>query len=304
MIVAEGSARVELAIAPDQPVGEAYRSMTRAFKIAGIDTAALDARLLLCVILEIDAAVLIAQPDRPVGDKAAMVVAAASRRIAREPISRIVGYREFYGRDFQISPATLDPRPDTETLVDAILNVARSPEYAAKPLRLIDVGTGSGCLLVTLLAELPIATGVATDISQAALEIAARNASTHGVSSRMEVRIADALDGIDETFDMLVSNPPYIPSLEICTLQPEVRDFEPMDALDGGPDGLAIYRRIIGRLNIVVPVGYAFFEIGKTQAGEVSTLLRIAGRDARWPLATVTNDMAGHPRCVAQKTLR
>ena len=292
------------AISPEQSIGEAYRSMIRAFTVAGIDTAALDARLLLAHALEVDTATLISAAERPVGQEAQAVTNAARRRIAREPVSRILGWREFYGRKFEISPATLDPRPDTETLIDAALAIARSPDLLGKPLRILDVGTGSGCLLVTLLAELDVATGVATDINPAALEVAQRNALMHGVSPRMAVRIADALEGIDEPFDILVSNPPYIPTLEIGQLAPEVTCHDPASALDGGVDGLVIYRRIVAALVRVLPNGYAFFEIGSSQACNVTELLRTVGRTAGWPVPSTMKDLSGNTRCVAQKTLR
>jgi release factor glutamine methyltransferase len=253
-------------------------------------------------VLDVDAAALISTAERPVGPNAQAATIAARRRIAREPVSRIVGWREFYGRKFEISPATLDPRPDTETLIDAALAIARSPDLLGRPLRILDVGTGSGCLIVTLLAELDHAIGMATDISPAALELAQRNAAAHGVSSRMTWQIADAVEGIDEHFDMLLSNPPYIPTLEIAALAPEVRQYDPALALNGGVDGLAIYRRIVAGLVRVLPNGYAFFEVGSSQAIDVAELLRTTGRTVDWPAPSTISDLSGNVRCVAQRT--
>lgn len=288
---------------PAQSVGDAYRLMIRAFESVGIDTAALDARLLLSEFMEIEAAALISDPFRLIGDKADAVNAAARRRMAREPVSRILGWREFYGRRFEISPATLDPRPDTETLIDAALAVARSPGQSGKPLRILDVGTGSGCLLITLLAELKDATGIGTDIDPETLQVAGRNAVTHGVWPRMSLRMVDGLDGIDERFDILIANPPYIPTSEICGLEPEVSQYDPAVALDGGPDGLAHYRRLIEGLVSVVPKGYAFLEIGSNQARDVMALLQAKGAPVGWLDPTVICDLSGNTRCVAQKTL-
>ncbi len=294
----------EFCVSSGQSLGDAYRSMIRAFQAVGIDTAALDARLLLSEILAIDATVLISNPGRPILDNAEAVTRAARRRIAREPVSRILGWREFYGRRFDISPATLDPRPDSETLIDCVLEVARSSAYLGKPLRILDVGTGSGCLIVTLLAELPNATGIATDISPEALQMAERNAVRHGVSARMSVRIADALDGFNEDFDILVSNPPYIATIEIPRLHPDVKCYDPILALDGGVDGLRLYRRIAAGIVNVVPKGYAFFEIGSEQSGDVVELFKSVGRSVGWAAPTIINDLGGNARCVAQKTLR
>jgi release factor glutamine methyltransferase len=162
----------------------AYTAMARTFADAGIDTPDLDARRLLSAALGIDAAALIMSPDRTLGLAAAAVTASANRRLLREPVSRILGQRAFYGRDFEISPATLDPRPDTETIVEVALRHVREGGDTGRPLRILDVGTGTGCLLVTLLAELPQATGVGTDISCDALAVAARNAARHGVATR------------------------------------------------------------------------------------------------------------------------
>lgn len=288
---------------PVQSVGDVYRLMIRAFEGVGIDTAALDARLLLSEFMEIEAAALISDPFRLIGDKADAVNAAARRRMAREPVSRILGWREFYGRRFEISPATLDPRSDTETLIDAALAVARSAGHFGKPLRILDVGTGSGCLLITLLAELKDASGIGTDIHPDTLQVAGRNAVTHGVWPRMSLRIVDGLDGIDERFDILIANPPYIPTNEIRDLEPEVSQYDPAVALDGGPDGLAHYRRLIQGLVSIVPKGYVFLEIGSNQARDVMALLQAEGAPAGWLNPTVICDLSGNTRCVAQKTL-
>jgi release factor glutamine methyltransferase len=279
--------------------------MVQMFAQAGFDTPDLDARVLLCAILEIDAVTLIVNPDRKLGStaKARALTSAANRRLAREPVSRILGVRDFHGRTFKVSPATLDPRPDTETIIEAVLAHVAVQSLAMAPLRIIDVGTGTGCLLITLLAELPHATGLGTDISAPALRVARANAKNHGVVSRSMWTIADGLEAIEGPFDLLVTNPPYIPSGEISGLAPEVAAHDPHLALDGGPDGLAVYRRLIEKIHLVVPMGCAVFEVGHEQAADVVTLLRAQGKLRGWPAPQVLKDLAGHPRCVTQITL-
>src|SRR5262249_44131133 len=149
-----------------------------------------------------------------------------------EPVSRILGRRDFYGRTFAITSATLDPRPDSEILITATLELVREDGLADKPPRIIDIGTGSGCLLLTLLAELPAATGLGTDISQAALDAARANALAMGLAERAEWLQADALEGVPGGFHIVVTNPPYIRTGEIPELEPEVRSFDPVQALD------------------------------------------------------------------------
>ncbi len=290
--------------APEVSRASALKAMSYLFADAGIDTPDLDARLLLCAVLNIDATALIMDPDRPLGAGANALATAANRRRLREPVSRILGVRDFYGRTFELSPATLDPRPDSETLIEVALAFIRDRRLSDKPVRILDVGTGSGCLLITLLAELPHASGVATDVSVGALEITARNATRHGVSTRLSCKIADALEECDEVFDLLVSNPPYIATNEIAQLGAEVRNYDPFTALDGGADGLDIYRRIIPRIYQVIPDGCAIFEIGHTQATAVVQLLREHARRQGWPSASVVKDLGGNARCVAQTTLR
>jgi release factor glutamine methyltransferase len=214
------------------------------------------------------------------------------RRLAGEPVSRIVGVREFYGRPFRIDRSTLDPRPDTETLIEAALALVDR----RTPLKLLDLGTGSGCILVTLLAELPHATGVGIDKSLAALEVARANALDLGVADRAGFVAGDWLDGVDGAFDLVVANPPYLSTAEMAGLAREVADHDPAGVLDGGPDGLVAYRGIVPRLGDVLrPGGVALFEIGPAQAGPVSRLLVEAGLA---PEEQPWLDLAGRPRVV------
>jgi release factor glutamine methyltransferase len=219
------------------------------------------------------------------------------RRLAGEPVSRIIGMREFFGRSFRIDACTLDPRPDTETLIEAALALANHE----KPLRLLDLGTGIGCILVTLLAELPEASGVGIDMSLPALERARANAEAHGVGDRASFFASDWLEAVGGTFDLAVANPPYLSAADMAGLTPEVRNHDPRGALDGGADGLSAYRRIVPHLRKVLrPGGTALFEIGPSQADAVARLLAEAGLavgDGRW----LWHDLAGRPRVVGAR---
>lgn len=291
-------------LTPATTIAQAVRSMVRAFADAGIDTPDLDARVLICATLAIDAAMLITQPERPLGADAGPLTMSARRRIEREPVSRILGQREFYGRSYEVTAATLDPRPDSETIIDAVLDYARANGGVERHWRILDVGTGTGCLLVTLLAELPNATGLGTDVSTAALEVAARNADRIGVGGRLTLMIADGLEGVPPGFDILVANPPYIPSADIAALAPEVRNHDPLPALDGGADGLALYRQMIVHIFHVVPDGYVCLEVGHEQADRVAALLVEEAHGLGWPAPAMVIDLAGIKRCVTQTTRR
>jgi release factor glutamine methyltransferase len=271
---------------------------TRALAAAGVETPGLDARRLLQAAAGMTAAQLIAAPDAPLAVAAQRSFAEMlRRRAAREPVSRILGEREFYGRTFSITPAVLDPRPDSETLIEAALELVDETGGRKRPLRILDVGTGSGCLIVTLLAECPRATGVGVDINAEALKVAAENARRHGVLKRMYGGLSDGLDDIDGRYDLLVCNPPYIPTGEIAGLSPEVREHDPRLALDGGADGLEVFRKVIPGLARLVPGGWALFEVGAGQADAVAQLLRnsIPGTPRYWP------DLTGRIRCVAME---
>ena len=213
------------------------------------------------------------------------------RRAAREPFAYIVGRREFWSLDFEVNPAVLIPRPDSETLVEAALK-----EFAARPpARIIDLGTGSGCLLISLLHEWQEATGVAVDISMEALEVARRNAVRLSTSGRMRFDCRDfALTG-DERFDLVVSNPPYIADAVIESLEPDVRDHEPRLALSGGKDGLEAYRRIAAALPALLSAGgRVMLEIGYDQAAGVTRVLENQGlRGIR-----IVKDLGGNDRVV------
>lgn len=282
---------------------EAMASLTRALNAAGIEGAARDARLLLLAALEMSATDLIREPERRLSDNEAQKLAEfARRRMAHEPVSRILGVRGFYGRTFHVTPATLDPRPCTETAIEAALDVADSEGWRDQPIRILDIGTGSGALLVTLLAELPLATGVGTDISDAALEAARDNAERLGVAGRATFLNRRTLDGVDGTFHLIVSNPPYIPTGDIAALEPEVRDFDPLGALDGGTDGLDIYRALAAGLKDAVPAGWAIVEVGAGQADAVESIFRDGVGLGALSDVRLWKDLGQHTRCVAVKT--
>jgi release factor glutamine methyltransferase len=277
---------------------------------AGIDHPARDARLLVGAACGATSADLMREPGHRLDAGSARALAEmVARRIAHEPVSRILGARGFYGRTFQVTAATLDPRPATETLIEAALEVAGREGWRERPIRILDVGTGTGALLVTLLAELPLATGLGTDISEEALSVARANAERLGVSARSSFVRHRSLDGLPGpeggggTFDLLVSNPPYIASGEIAGLEADVRDYDPRVALDGGPDGLAIYREVAQGLTRILPEGWAILEVGAGQAAAVAQIFSEAVGPAHAEAAAWT-DLGGHTRAVAVRTQR
>ena len=260
---------------------------------AGIAEAAGDARFLLLGILGLEPRDLALYGDRPLatGENAAFE-AALVRRSAGEPVARILGAWEFWGLPFRLAPETLVPRPDTETLVEVALSAV--PDRAAR-LRCLDLGTGSGCILTALLSELPGAFGVGIDRSAAALTTARHNAAANGVGARAAFLAGDWCDAVRGTFDLIVSNPPYIARDVIPTLHREVRAHDPMAALDGGPDGLAAYRRILEGVRagaLLAPGGTLAVEIGYDQAEAVGALARAAGFAERG----LARDLAGLDR--------
>src|SRR5262249_6368482 len=225
--------------------------LSRDFAAGNIDSPQQDARRLLTSALEMSGVELLAQPERVVdNEQLTRLERYRARRLAGEPVSRILGVRNFYGRDFRITPATFDPRPESETVIDAALQIIREEGWADRPLRLIDIGTGTGCLLLSLLAELPLAVGLGTDISDAALCTAQVNADRLGLAERASWCRADLYENLVGPFDFLIANPPYIKSSEIERLAPEVRLCDPRAALDGGIDGLAVYRRLIPDISL------------------------------------------------------
>ncbi|RMH51817.1 MAG: peptide chain release factor N(5)-glutamine methyltransferase [Alphaproteobacteria bacterium] len=255
---------------------------------AGIADAAREARILLRRASGLGAG-LAAALDDPAGPaEVARLRADVAERARRRPMAQILGEREFWGRRFRVTADVLDPRPDTETLIEAAL--ALGPRR-----RLLDLGTGSGAILLTLLAEWPGATALGIDASAAALAVARDNARRLGVADRARLRQGDWLDGVAGRFDLILCNPPYIPEAELAALEPEVRDWEPRIALTPGGDGLEVYRRLAPRLAAhLQPGGAALFEIGRGQDRAVAGILAAAG------LARIAfrNDLNGVPRCV------
>lgn len=244
----------------------------RRLERAGIETARLDAKVLLLHVLRVGREALTRDPDAPIGPEArARFNALIARRAAREPIGRLIGSREFWSLPFTLSAETLVPRPDSETVVETAL--AALPDRA-RPYRILDLGTGSGCLLLALLSELPCTWGVGTDRSPGALATAAHNASALGLVERAAFLCADWLDAVYGKFDLIVSNPPYVPSAAIERLEPEVACHEPLRALDGGEDGLDAYRRIAPALpGLLAEGGWAVLEFGAGQDGLVKAIL-------------------------------
>ncbi|MGD9925687.1 MAG: peptide chain release factor N(5)-glutamine methyltransferase [Pseudorhodoplanes sp.] len=271
------------------------RTLTEKFRAAGIESPALDARLLVQAALNLNHAGLVAASDRVLTqDESAAVNAFAARRLAHEPVARIVGEKEFWGLPLRVTPAVLVPRPDTETIVSEALRLIDAEKRRAQPLRILDIGTGSGAILLALLSELPNARGVATDISTAALALARENAQRLSLSARTFFVACDVAAALAGGFDIVVSNPPYIESGMIAGLMPDVRDYDPRTALDGGIDGLAAYRRIAADAPRLMAHGaHLLVEVGAGQADAVAGLFAAAGFAAK--AAAV---LAGIPRVV------
>jgi release factor glutamine methyltransferase len=285
-----------------QTIETARRALTARFKANAIDSAELDARLLAGAVLGLDLTGMITAADRRLtADESARLDQFAQRRLAGEPVARILGHKEFWGLSLQLSPATLVPRPDTEAVVELALEILHADGTANRALRIADLGTGSGAILLALLSELPEAHGFGTDISAAALRTAAANAARAGLAGRATFIACDYATGLSGLFDLIVSNPPYIPSADIGGLAAEVRDYDPLAALDGGADGLDAYRALIPQATCVLAPGAVLVvEAGQGQTGDIEALMAAAGLTReRGPKA----DLAGIPRAVAGRKL-
>jgi release factor glutamine methyltransferase len=275
-------------------VESARRGLARAFRQAGLDTPDLDARLLVGHALGLGHASLIAAAGRKLTTAEAEAIAAvASRRLASEPVARIVGTREFWGLDLRLDPETLVPRPESETVVEAAL--AALGLRRGQALRIADLGTGSGALLLAILSELPGAYGIGTDTNLAALKCARGNAAALGMANRASFVVCDYGAALAGKLDLLVSNPPYILRGEVPTLAPEVRLHDPLRALDGGADGLDGYRAIAADARrLLLPSGILVVELGSGQFTAVQSLFAATGLI---PLAP-RNDLLGIPRAL------
>jgi release factor glutamine methyltransferase len=275
-------------------VSEALQLIAQTFRAAGIDDADVDARVLAGHALHLDRARLVSQSDRVLEAREVNAISGlAARRLKREPVSRILGRKEFWSLALAITPDVLVPRPETETVVESTLDFVVRNGLRMEKLRILDLGTGSGALLVALLNELPNATGIGTDISRAALEVAQINVAQFGFESRSSLIACDMAAGVQGQFDLVVSNPPYIARGEIASLAPEVRDYDPMMALDGGDDGLTAYRSISADAKrILAQGGRLFVEMGAGQEPAVRELFTKAGL----VVGIARNDLAGTPR--------
>ena len=271
-------------------VREARRRAVPILRAAGIAAAGLEARLLLEGSLGTRAL----DPERALDAAAAATFAGyLQRRAAGEPVWRILGEREFWGLTFRLSPATLEPRPDSETIVEAAL--AQLGARRGDSLSLLDLGTGTGCLLVALLSECPQARGLGVDLSEEACRTAAGNAMLNGVAARASFRKGSWAEGLAGAFDLIVSNPPYIPTAEIATLSTEVREHDPLLALDGGADGLGPYRIFARSLPaLLAPGGFIVFEIGAGQKNDVVAIMAAGGLELRGS----RHDLGGHERAL------
>ncbi len=250
---------------------QAMVAATARLRAAGVPDPARDARLLLAHAARIEASrVTLIAPEELAPDIAERYDQLVSLRSIRVPVSHLLGEREFYGRRFQVSREVLDPRPETEILIEAALSEPFD--------HVLDLGVGSGCILVTLLAERQSATGIGVDLSEAACLQASANAVQHQVQDRAQILKSNWFDATDEKFDLIVSNPPYISASEMKTLSPEVREHEPRMALTDEGDGLGAYRQIAAAApDFLLPAGRILVEVGPTQASAVSALFDAAG---------------------------
>ncbi len=282
---------------------EAVKTLSREFRLAGLAEAELDARLIVRHFCGLSREIYVLDPDRRLSDAEAVAIqTGCKRRLAREPVSRITGKREFWGRDFIVGEGVLDPRPDTETLVEAALEFAQDMDGRTGKLKILDLGTGSGCVLLSLLAELPGAWGVGVDTIPSALEAAQENARRFSLAERSAFVCGDWLDPISGPFDIIVANPPYIPSYIIPSLSEDVCHYDPLLALDGGLDGLDAYRAIAAHWRSAAPANAAIFlEAGIGQASDIIQIFMKTVTADQSLSAQCHKDLAGINRVVAIK---
>jgi release factor glutamine methyltransferase len=284
---------MSLALARAADLGAAVAAAQARLEAAGIESPRREARRLVALAAGLEEAAVLGYPERPLAPGAARRLGRfVARRARHEPLSRIAGTREFWSLPFALSPATLDPRPDSETVVAAAL--ARIGDRQA-PLRVLDFGTGSGCLLLALLSELPAAVGFGLDISPGACRAARRNAAAIGLESRAFFAVGRWAEGLAGAVDVVVSNPPYIATPALAALAPEVALYDPVQALDGGADGLQCYRALApGIARLLGPRGFACLELGAGQATAVAEIFARAGLDA----VARHRDLGGVERCL------
>ena len=278
-------------------IADARRALAAQFRNAGLDSPELDARILIGHALGMDHTALVATAAQPLAESAAAAIAGfAARRLAGEPVARIVGTKEFWGLSLIVTPAVLVPRPETETVVELALARVDRGGARARPLRIADLGTGSGAILLALLTELPNAIGIGADIDTQALAVARRNAERVGLAARATFAASHYGSALRGPFDLIVSNPPYIASRDIAGLAPEVRDHDPTHALDGGADGLAAYRALASDApRLLGADGHLVVEIGAGQQQDVEFLLRRGGL----AMSARQHDLSGTMRALA-----
>ena len=255
-------------------LGALFSSATDCLVLVGIESAQTDARLLIAEATGGDVADPLLYPERDVGAaEQACLERLVARRMAREPMSQILGDKGFRDLEFLVTPDVLTPRPETETLIECVLD-----RLVVPPVRILDLGTGSGCIVLSLLSVYSRAVAVALDISEAALAVARTNARRHGLDDRVRFMRSDWFGAVaDQSFDLIVSNPPYIPSTDIAGLDPEVRVYEPLRAVDGGHDGLDAYRALVPQISDhLLPGGWAALEVGIGQADVVAKMFPVS----------------------------
>jgi len=289
-------------LAAARTIAAARQALTELLRQGGIDSPDADARLLIAEALDIGRTELIINGDRAITpDQVKRIDAFAQRRLAHEPVARILGAKEFWGLPLQLSAATLVPRPDTETVVELALAMSRAAPHLDRRLRIADIGTGSGAILLALLSELPDAYGLGTDISAAALRTAKSNAARLGFATRADFVACDYTAALAGPFDLIVSNPPYVRSAEIIDLATEVREHDPHRALDGGTDGLDAYRALVPEAaRLLAFQGALVVEVGHDQSGDIERLMVAAGLTLERPPRA---DLAGIRRAVAGRKL-
>jgi release factor glutamine methyltransferase len=273
-------------------IGNAVRAIAEILEVQNVPEPLREASLLICLAIKKDKAFLIAHPEYELrDDERSLLQDFANRRANREPYQYIAGHQEFYGLEFEVTPDVLIPRPETEILVErAIRSLTERPGSST----FLEVGVGSGCIAVSILASVSNSIAAAVDISDKALAVAGRNASKRGVSERQRLFVSDVYTNVEQrNFDLIVSNPPYVPNADLETLQPEVRNFEPYASLSDGGNGLSIVEKLIrGAANFLKPGGELLIEIGFDQSPRVENMF-----DARlWETIEFLPDLQGIPR--------